>query len=99
MSLAGKSGEKREEEETSCFKMQPPTVYPGVDVDKVTISFDEQDGGVSVGGSFHLSDQRFFLFIFFFFRLQTQTHNFHFNKNNHVNILNIKLRKRRSTAS
>ncbi len=41
--------------------------------EKVTFSFDEQDGGVSVGGSFHLSDQRFFLFIFFFFRLDTNT--------------------------
>lgn len=40
---------------------------------RVTFSFDEQDGGVSVGGRFHLADQRFFFFIFFFFRLHTNT--------------------------
>lgn len=38
-----------------------------------TFSFDEQDGGVSVGGGLHLSNQRFFFFIFFFFRLDTHT--------------------------
>ena len=98
MSLAGKSAEKREGV-TSLKQCLPPTDAPGVDADGVTFSFDEQDGGVSVGGSFHLPDQRLFLFVFFFFRLQTRTHNFNFNKNNHVNILHIKLRKRRQQLS
>lgn len=38
-----------------------------------TFSFDKQDGCVSVGGSLHLSNQRFLLFIFFFFRLDKRT--------------------------
>lgn len=35
-----------------------------------TISLDEEDGGVSIGGGFHISSYGFLLLFLFFFRLK-----------------------------
>lgn len=71
MLLAGKSAER---ERTWISAESGRAANRSQQRNTVTFSFDEEDGGVSVGGSLHLSNQRFLLFIFFFFRLHTHTH-------------------------
>lgn len=80
MLLAGKSGGKHGDQSLQTRKIN---VIAGSAL-TVTFSFDKQDGGVSVGGRLHLSNQSFFLFLFLFFRLQTQTVNQHLSCTAHM---------------